>query len=292
MADNTSPYVIVLGTAQDGGFPQAGCKKECCRAAWETLSLKRFATSLAIVDPATDQRWLLDCTPDFREQLRLLQNQTRAFNGPLLDGVFLTHAHIGHYAGLIHLGREVIGADSIKVYAMPRMSKFLATNGPWERLVTQKNICLRPLTANSAIQLNERISVTPIQVPHRDEYSETVGFVISGPNRRVLFVPDIDKWEKWDQDVGKQVQAVDVAYLDGTFFGDGELPGRDMSLIPHPSISESIARFSNLPKDVRSRVRFIHLNHTNPVRNKHSAAHRILQESGCCVAEQGERQGL
>ena len=291
--DNSNlPFVMVLGTAQDAGFPQAGCNKECCQSAWETPSKQRFATSLAIVDPTSNQRWLLDCTPDFREQLRLLQTQTPAAGGPVLDGIFLTHAHVGHYAGLIHLGREVIGADSVKVYAMPRMSHFLATNGPWEQLVTLKNITLCPLAADTAVQLNARISVTPILVPHRDEYSETVGFEVRGPNRKILFIPDIDKWDKWDQRVEEKVTDVDVAYLDGTFFGNGEIPGRDMSLIPHPSITESMERFSGLTSSVRSRVRFIHLNHTNPVLDTNSAGYRILQESGCRAAQQGEQQKL
>lgn len=290
--DSKLPFVLVLGTAQDAGFPQAGCNKDCCRLAWETPSQKRFATSLAIVDPATNERWLLDCTPDFREQLRLLQTKTRATDAPLLDGIFLTHAHIGHYSGLVHLGREVIGADSVKVYAMPRMKQFLTTNGPWEQLVTLNNISICPLAANTAVRLNSRISVTPLLVPHRDEYSETVGFVISGPNRKILFIPDIDKWEKWDRKIEDQIAAVDVAYLDGTFFGNGEIPGRDMSLIPHPSITESMGRLSKLPAKLRSRVRFIHLNHTNPVLNTNSAAYRILQESGSHAAIQGEQQGL
>ena len=289
------PFALVLGIAQDAGFPQAGCNKDCCREAWANPLLRRYATSLAIVDPDSQQRWLLDCTPDFRDQLRLLDDaapRTQPTTTPFVDGIFLTHAHIGHYSGLVHLGREVIGARSVSVFAMPRMTSFLKENGPWQQLVELRNITLKPLVADALVRLNDRISITPILVPHRDEYSETVGFVVAGPNRKLLFIPDIDKWEKWDRRIEDMIAGVEVAYLDGTFFGNGEIPGRDMSLIPHPSIEESLQRFTKLPADVRSRVRFIHLNHTNPAIQNESAAARLVSQSGCHVAEQGERQEL
>lgn len=291
-SEDQSPYVRVLGIAQDAGFPQAGCRKDCCRAAWQQPALRRYASCLAIVDPVSEQKWLLDCTPDFRDQLRLLETLERPASAQVLDGIFLTHAHIGHYAGLIHLGREVMGSDGITVYAMPRMTQFLSTNGPWDQLVTLNNITLQSMTADRPVRLNERLSVTPLLVPHRDEYSETVGFIVSGPQRQVLYLPDIDKWEKWDRAIEKQVQSVDVAYLDGTFFGNGEIPGRDMSQIPHPFIEESLQRFGSQSAAVRRRVRFIHLNHTNPALQEDSAARRLIEQAGCHMAVQGERQSL
>lgn len=291
-AEDRQPYVRVLGIAQDAGYPQAGCRRDCCREVWQQPALRKNASCLAIVDPVSEQRWLLDCTPDFRDQLRMLETSTSTAPSPLLDGIFLTHAHIGHYAGLIHLGREVIGADGITVYTMPRMSQFLSSNGPWDQLVTLSNITLQRMQADRTVQLNERLAVTPVVVPHRDEYSETVGFVIQGPERRVLYLPDIDKWEKWGRSIERQIESVDVAYLDGTFFGNGEIPGRDMSQIPHPFIEESLQRFGTLPRDVRSRVRFIHLNHTNPALREDSAARRLIEQAGCHVAAQGETQGI
>ena len=281
--------VIVLGLAQDAGFPQAGCKKECCRAAWADPDLKRFTSSIAIVDRESGQRWLLDCSPDFREQLHLLDEIAPVDGGGIgLSGIFLTHAHVGHYAGLIHLGREAIGADSIKVYAMPRMSKFLSSNGPWDQLVTLKNISLQPLTENLTVELNERISITPIQVPHRDEYSETVGFVVTGPNQKLLYLPDIDKWARWDNSINDLVKRVDVSLLDGTFFANGEIAGRDMALIPHPFVEESIQQFSGLTKEQRQGIRFIHLNHTNPAINPKSRQREILRRAGMDVVDQGQ----
>ncbi|HIK90678.1 MAG TPA: MBL fold metallo-hydrolase [Planctomycetes bacterium] len=283
------PYVVVLGVAQDAGFPQAGCRKKCCQAAWNDQKLRRYAACLAIVDPQTGQRWLIDCTPDFREQLRALDQLSPTNQTVGIDGILLTHAHIGHYAGLIHLGREVMGANGVPVYAMPRMRRFLEENGPWEQLIRLHQIAIRNLAAGQPVKLNRRIEVTPFLVPHRDEYSETVGFSIQGPSRTVIYIPDIDKWKRWEIRIEDIVADADIAYLDGTFFANGELPGRNMSQIPHPFVMESIERFKPLPAKDRDKVRFTHANHTNPILDPSSSATRAVIAAGHHVAEQGER---
>ena len=281
------PYLVVLGNAQDGGYPQAGTKPG---PAWEP-ERRRYAVSLGIVDPETGERWLVEATPDFREQLHLLDAAAPVDQIPGLAGILLTHAHVGHYAGLIHLGREVMGTRGVPVFAMPRMREFLATNGPWEQLVRLGNMELRPLEDGVPLHLNHHITVTPFRVPHRDEYSETVGFRIQGPTRTVLFLPDIDKWERWEEE-GTRIQdvvaGVDVAYLDGTFFADGEIPGRSMSEIPHPFIVETMERFRDSPASERSKIRFIHLNRTNPALFAGTEERRAIREAGFRVAEMGE----
>ncbi|MEO1529928.1 MAG: MBL fold metallo-hydrolase [Planctomycetota bacterium] len=288
-AKSEDVQVIVLGIAQDAGFLQAACRKRCCADAWKDPSLRRHASCLAIVDHATDQRWLVECTPNFPEQLKALDRVALPKESTLgIDGIFLTHAHIGHYAGLIHLGREVTGSSGIPVHAMPRMSRFLQTNGPWSQLVRLGNIRLRPLGDETVVRLNERITVRPFLVPHRDEFSETVGFVISGPSKTVVFIPDIDKWSRWDRRIEDMITACDIAFLDGTFFNNGEIPGRDMSLIPHPFIRESIQRFSTLDRDTRDRIHFIHLNHTNPALIRDSSAAKQIKDAGMQVAEEGQ----
>ena len=288
---STDPFIIVLGTAQDGGYPQAGCKKDCCKGAWGDATRRRDVASLGIIDPASAQRWFIECTPSFPRQLRRLDEVDPRLAGKI-NGVLLTHAHIGHYAGLIHLGREVIGANGVPVYAMPRMEKFLRTQGPWSQLVTLKNIELQPMRDGRAFALNKRLRVTPFLVPHRDEFSETVGFKIEGPRQKILWLPDIDKWEKWKTPLEKALASVDVAYLDGTFFANGELSGRDMSKIPHPFITETMRRLKDQPAAVHAKVRFIHLNHTNPAHDSHGAAARKIHNAGMRVAQQGERVEL
>ncbi|MFK7768789.1 MAG: MBL fold metallo-hydrolase [Mariniblastus sp.] len=280
--------LVVLGIAQDAGFPQAGCAKSCCAAAWKDKSLRRLVASVAVVDHASKQRWLLDCSPDFPDQLRMLDDVCDAKKTPGLDGIFLTHAHIGHYSGLIHLGREAMGSKQIPTHVMPRMKHFLENNGPWSQLVKLKNIELKEMKNEVAIKLNDRISITPFLVPHRDEFSETVGFKIAGPNKSVVFLPDIDKWSRWDGSVEKLIEGADIAYLDGTFFENGEIPGRDMSLIPHPFVAESINRFATLDETERKKVRFIHFNHTNPILQLKSRASESIKRAGMAIAEQGE----
>ncbi len=192
----------------------------------------------------------------------------------------------------MHLGREVMGARGIPVLAMPRMREFLQSNGPWSQLVELGNIRLERLEDGVERRLNERISVMPFRVPHRDEYSETVGFEIRGPGATVVYLPDIDKWERWGRSIEALVEDADVLYLDGTFFADGEVEGRSMSEIPHPFISESLARFAGLSPEERAKIRFIHLNHSNPALQPDSAAARTITDAGMAVAVEGERVPL
>ncbi|MEJ2720331.1 MAG: MBL fold metallo-hydrolase, partial [bacterium] len=225
-------YSIVLGIAQDGGVPQAGTKNH---PGWSDPGFRRRVVCLAVVDPAAPQRWMIDATPDFPQQLHVLDTVAPAEGKPGLDGIFLTHAHIGHYTGLMYLGREVMGARGVPVYAMPRMRDYLRTNGPWDQLVRFENITLVPLQDGVPVELNDRITIEPFAVPHRQEYSEVVGYRIAGPTRAVLFIPDIDSWEEWDAmgtRIEDAVRDVDAAYLDGTFFDNGEIPGRDMTGFP------------------------------------------------------------
>lgn len=305
----TGPYLVVLGIAQDGGVPQLGSSasrpagnNRACRdtiflgLCADELLMRRLVVSLALVDAKTQARWLFEATPDIKEQLQRL-NLIAPIPQPApgLAGIFLTHAHMGHYLGLAQLGHEALGAQDVPVYVMPRMGAYLSSNGPWDQLVKKRNIKLMPLSDGQAVQLNPRLTVTPIRVPHRQEYSEVVGFIIAGAARRVLFIPDIDSWEEWDAEgtrIEDLIASVDVAYLDATFYADGEIPGRDMSGFPHPFITHSMQRFESLPARERAKVRFIHLNHTNPALQADSPARRVIERAGFKVAEEGERVGL
>ncbi|KAA0229897.1 pyrroloquinoline quinone biosynthesis protein PqqB [candidate division KSB1 bacterium] len=290
--NKTQPFLLVLGIAQDGGVPQAGTKHH---PGWEDARSKRRVVCLALIDPATNERWLIEATPDFREQLHLLDVAAPVEKSPGLDGIFLTHAHMGHYTGLMFLGHESLGAKNVPVFAMPRMHGYLSKNGPWDQLVRYQNIDLKLLQHDVAVQLNDHLSITPFLVPHRQEYSEVVGFRITGPNRSVLFIPDIDKWELWDEQgtrIEDMIASVEVAYLDGTFYANGEIPGRDMSTFPHPFITHSMQRFQTLPDAERAKVRFIHLNHTNPALLLESEARRTIKKNGFRVAQEGERVEL
>jgi len=290
-AAGQGPLLMVLGVAQDGGYPQAGCEKACCRAVRDGRVPPRSVTALALVDPSDGSYWLFEATPDIGRQMGSVWERFPAV-GRMPKGIFLTHAHIGHYAGLMQLGREVMGARSVPVHAMPRMRGYLSGNGPWSQLVSTGNIELRPLAADSGVTLPSGVRVTPFLVPHRDEYSETVGYRIEGPSKRVLFIPDIDKWERWGRDITDAVRGCDLALLDGTFFDGTELPGRDMREIPHPSVTESMARFAPLPDSLRRRVCYIHFNHTNPLLRRGTRQGQAVAAAGYRVAEEGMVIGL
>ena len=284
------PYLVVLGVGQDGGVPQTG---SWSHPGWADPERRRRVVSLGLVDPASGRRWLFEATPDLRDQLHDLMAappDARAGGIAALAGVFLTHAHIGHYAGLVFFGHESMGASSVPVYVMPRFAEFLRRSGPWDQLVRYSNVELRELEHDQPVILSADLRVTPLRVPHRQEYAEVVAFVIEGPSRTALFLPDIDSWEAWD-DEGTRLEellaTVDVAYVDATFFADGEIPGRDMSGFPHPFIRHTLDRLKTRP-DLLERVRFIHLNHTNPALVAGSTAAEEILSAGAAVAQEGE----
>ena len=280
-----SPLAVLLGTAQDGGYPQAGCEAKCCSHAGSDKAGTVYPSCIALCDPASGSRWIIDCTPAFPSQLSLLD---KIFPGKN-PGLILSHAHVGHYTGLVHLGNEIMGGRCVPVYVLPRMKAFLQSNEPWKELVDNKNIELRPMSAGEPFELEGGVRITPRLVPHRDEHSETACFQVDGPTTSLLWLPDIDSWEDLSPGIEDLLGEVDRAFLDGTFFGPGELPGRDMSAIPHPLILDSIGRFSNLSAEVRRKISFIHLNHTNPAIQPGSEEFQAVEQAGCSVARQGGR---
>lgn len=280
----TETSLVVLGTIQDAGSPQMGCTKDCCKDLFLHPDKDRMVVSLGLVDRANNKKYIFEATPDLTQQAKVLKNYTGFSNTETPTGIFVTHAHIGHYTGLMYLGKEAMNADSIPVFAMPRMKNFLEQNGPWSQLVKNKNIAVMELKDQQEIQLSNNLKVIPFTVPHRDEFSETVGFTIIGPNKKVLFIPDIDKWEKWVTNIIDAIAKVDHAFIDGTFYDAAEINNRNISTIPHPFIIESMNLFKDLPATEKKKIYFIHFNHTNPVINKNSKQYLQVIENGFNIA--------
>lgn len=273
------PYITILGTVQDGGLPHIGCQKLCCTSSSQELKQRLQVTALSVTQPKINSTLLFEATPDIISQWNLLKN--------IPSAIFLTHAHIGHYSGLIHLGREALGAKRIPVYAMPRMTSYLKQNAPWNQLISIKNIDLFQIEANSKNSIGQ-IHITPILVPHRDEFSETVAYKIEGPQKTVLFLPDIDKWSHWELELAQILKTVDYAFIDGTFFDESELNYRPLEEIPHPIVKETIALLKPYSKKLRDKVYFIHMNHTNPMLNPKSKASKWVLEQGFNIAREGQ----
>ena len=275
-----SDYIQVLGIVQDAGYPHIGCEKDCCKV---VSPGDYFVSCLGLVDKTNNKRYLFDATPDIHNQINLLEKFPDA---NLIDGIFLTHAHIGHYTGLMYLGREGLGGKNIMVYALKRMARFLTKNGPWDQLVKLNNISIQTISNKEFVKLSENIFVIPIKVPHRDEYSETVGYKIIGKSKKILFIPDIDKWDEWKKSIIEEVKLVDYAFIDGTFYNGSEL-NRDMREIPHPSIEETLQLFSNQPLAERNKIYFIHINHTNPILTNKNGIRDLVESLGFNIAERG-----
>ncbi|HEY3203671.1 MAG TPA: MBL fold metallo-hydrolase [Thermoanaerobaculia bacterium] len=277
------PEAVVLGIVQDGGVPHAGCQQPLCVEARRNPERRRLVASLGLLDPPAGKRFLVDATPNFGEQMERL--------GGLPDGILLTHAHIGHYLGLAQLGREVLSAHRVPVYGTPSMAKFLRENRPWSRLVAYENIVIREIEPGVEFALTPNLHVTAIRVPHRDEDSDTVAYLVRGPRRRLLWLPDIDKWEKWDR---KPEQLLEdpalIAFLDGTFFAADEIPGRAIADIPHPLVPETIARLEGKIA-TQGRLFFVHLNHTNRLLWDRKVE-EDLEKRGFAVAKEGQRVPL
>ena len=277
------PEAVVLGIAQDGGVPHTGCHQPLCKEARRDPARRVRVASLGLLDPAAGKRFLVDATPDFGDQMEAL--------GGLPDGILLTHAHVGHYFGLAQLGREVLGARRVPVYCTPSMARFLRENKPWSRLVALENISLHEVAPGEEIVLTENLRATPLRVPHRDEDSDTVAWLVRGPSRTLLWLPDIDKWEKWDRRLDQLLaDPALTAFVDGTFFSADEIPGRSIAEIPHPLVPETETILAAVPSS-KGRVFFTHLNHTNRLLWD-DGARAALEARGFGVAREGQRVPL
>tara|TARA_Y100000768_G_scaffold268300_1_gene205050 strand:+ start:259 stop:1191 length:933 start_codon:yes stop_codon:yes gene_type:complete len=274
-------YLHILGTLQDGGSPHIGCKKKCCYNLTNKEKENRKVTSFEIFQPGESKNILFEATPDIISQWELMSSPPEA--------IFITHAHMGHYSGLLHLGREALGSKNMSVYVMPKMASFLKNNAPWSQLVDLRNIVLKKLENEHPVEVLKSLKVIPILVPHRDEFSETVGYKIIGPNKTVLFIPDIDKWSIWKKDLISILNEVDFALIDATFFNAKELNYRPLSEIPHPLVQETIKYLKNQKRSFKNKIYFIHMNHTNPMLNKNSKESEWVLQQGFFIAQIGQQ---
>ena len=277
-------FIHVLGTAQDGGYPQIGCNEACCNLAWENPEFKKYPSSLAVVDESKKKYWIFDITPEVKSQLHLLNTFECA-----LSGIFITHAHIGHYMGLINLGLEVMNLKEIPVYIMPRMKDFIMGNALLNQLVENNNINLIPLEADQEVYINNLLSVEAFNVPHRNELSETVGYKIIGKGKTAIYLPDIDSWKNFENKLRSLIDTNDILYIDGTFYDKTEISSRDVSKIPHPEIKETIKMLSDLSPAARKKIHFIHFNHTNDAIRYKSKIHEKILDNGFSISQENQQ---
>ncbi len=277
---------VVLGTMQDGGLPHIACVCPRCRAALDDPSLTGYAASLAVVDRRAEQTavWIIDATPDIKWQLNMLaaelgphRQQIGRLRQP--DGLFLTHAHLGHIGGLPQFGPEAMAVRDLPVYAAPKMVALLEETALWRPAVSR--FSMRPLSPGAGIELSAHLSITPIAVPHRDEWNVgTVAYLVRGPRKSLLYLPDIDGWDLWPE-AESVIDAVDIALVDASFYSVDELHGR--APVAHPLVPDTLARFA----PISGQLVLTHINHTNPILEDGSPQRRSVLQAGVQIARQG-----
>lgn len=295
MASPPAVELFVLGIAQDGGLPQLGCEKECCAAA-RAAGRVLFPACLGVVDrrpEAGPKLLLVEATPRVEEQVAMLHDLA-AVHGrgrAPVDAVLLTHAHLGHYLGLALFGREAAATSGLPVHCSPRLARFLGGEAPWRQLVELHQIAPAPFAVGEPFSPWPGLEVRAVAVPHRDEFSDTMAFVLRGPHRSVLFVPDVDAWERAPGLLERLLDGVDVAYLDATFYDGAELPERNLAEIRHPFVVRTMERLAARAAARPGAIRFLHCNHTNPLL-RDPALVRAIEARGFALAAQGERLTL
>jgi pyrroloquinoline quinone biosynthesis protein B len=283
---NSGVSAVVLGVMQDGGLPHIGCECTRCLAAFENPSLAGYAASLAVID-RRDMRprvWIIDATPDIKWQLAMLAVDL----GPRVDredrlrqpdGLFLTHAHMGHVGGLPQFGPEAMAVRDMPLYGTPALLELLQETSLWQPGISRLH--LRPVLPGEPLTLAPGLSITAVSVPHRDEWSVgTVAYRINGPRRKLFYLPDIDEWDRWSQ-ANRELAGVDVALVDASFFTVDELGGR--APVAHPLVPDTVRRFANIP----GRLVLMHINHTNPILDRDSLERREVLQAGVQIAYQG-----
>ena len=72
--------------------------------------------SVGLIDPEDEKTFIIEATPDLPDQMELLHSYATFKLTDEPDGILITHAHMGHYTGLMYLCREAKGAKDINVH--------------------------------------------------------------------------------------------------------------------------------------------------------------------------------
>lgn len=285
-ARGATVFAAVVGTVQDGGLPHAGCRCDNCQRAWVDPAARGYVVSLALVDTRGAQPavYLIDATPDIKFQLEMLgawlgphPQRPQRINQPA--AIFLTHAHMGHVAGLSQLSFESMAVQNLLVYGSEKLMAILQETELWRPLVSQLD--MRAITDQQTIALANELHITPVKVPHRDEWGTgTYGFKIDGPAKSLFYMPDIDSLDQWAA-AETVLNSVDVTLVDAAFYEAGELRGR--AAVRHASIQDTLTFWEKID----SQLVLTHFNHTNPLLNPAAPERTAVQAAGAILAETG-----
>tara|TARA_Y100000589_G_scaffold37950_1_gene31738 strand:+ start:20984 stop:21829 length:846 start_codon:yes stop_codon:yes gene_type:complete len=273
--------VVLLGIAQDGGRPQPGCSKPCCIGL--SPAEHSYPTSLGIIEQ--NKLHIIDVTRHLGDQLQYLDNR-------IPSDVWLTHAHFGHVDGLGLFGRETINARGINLHVSQQMIELIELTPHWKIMLDQGVFVVNEIR-DSQPKESDEFTMVPLQVPHRNELSDMHAFVLRGPNKSLLYLPDHDTWnETLSMHNAETIRqflsdlAIDIALIDGTFWSNNELKSRSQDVVPHPPIKQTLEMLGYKQQGDPD-IFFFHLNHTNPVYDEWSEEHTQVVEMGWKIGKQG-----
>lgn len=260
--------VKVLGSAQDGGVPHLGCGCGRCRGAREDRNLQRSPASVKVYDEEKEVNYLFDVSPDIRFQV----------GDEFIDGIFVSHAHLGHLTGLLYLGTEAFNADRVPVYCSEKVDRFLHENPPYRLLMDRDNVETNVFADGEVVDVMG-IEVTPFEVVNKGYVpTDTHAFTIQSDRTTLFYVTDVDRWAEETLDA---IRAADIAIIDGCFWSAEEV--ERYQHVPHPPMEDSIADLAGFDTDIY----FTHMNHTNPVLDPDSPEREMVEENGFRVVDDG-----
>jgi pyrroloquinoline quinone biosynthesis protein B len=268
--------IKILGSGQDAGIPHIGCQCDICNKARKHKEYRRLGPSIAIYNQ--NSCFIIDASPDFKQQIDMVSDETKKVErkGKIpVSGILLTHAHFGHCSGLLQLGKEALNEENLPVFCTPKMKRFLEGNLPFRLLVQNSNIDVRELEIGKKSQVNG-LCFIPILVPHRNEITDCVGYIILS-EKRIVYIPDLDYWT---DEILSEMEKADLALIDGTFYLKDEISRFDE--IPHPPILETM----DILENKHSRILFTHINHTNAL-NKNGDERKNVEGKGFKIAYDG-----
>jgi pyrroloquinoline quinone biosynthesis protein B len=285
--------VTILGTAQDGGIPQAGCSCRRCLDAHIDLKLRKYPVSLGILG-VDGTKHIIEITKNLSEQLVIWTPDKNELFIP--ETVSITHLHLGHVEGIGQLGKPVMGLREVDVYLSPKNKDVFDNRSDIVLMEDEGNIRTHSKNFYHPFEPKDGcgFSLQFIPIPHRSELGDNAAIIIKAEGKSILFMPDQDSWsDTLDYHSKENIRDflkmfdIDEALIDGTFWSMDELPRRDISKIPHPTIQETIQLLGS-KREGDPEISFLHLNHSNPVNDLGSEQRKVVEENGWKISEIGD----
>lgn len=261
--------VEVLGNTQDGGVPHLECSCDLCSKARENPEEAKHNASIMVKDSDEEDsfRYLIDATPDVRYQI----------TGEYLDGVFISHGHLGHITGLLQFGEEGCNKTDLPLYVSDKTENYIRKNDPFRLLIDKGNVEIMNFNDEDEVDIRGGC-IEAFEAKHNRVNTDTLSFMIHGEEKTLFYIADIHEWTEKTLNL---MQKADIAIVDGTFWNEEEIERYEE--VPHPVMKETM----HLAEGWDTDIYFTHLNHTNPALREDTDERQEIQERGFGVVEEG-----